>query len=98
MRQQLDDQDVQARLPHLAGWTLREGKLHKAFKFADFAEAFGFMAASALVAERLNHHPNWSNVYNQVQVDLSTHDVGGITELDFTLAQRMNELASGLRA
>lgn len=95
MRQKLDDQAVQERLPSLAGWSVLDGALHKVFKFGDFAQAFGFMTASALAAERMNHHPNWSNVYNVVQVDLSTHDVGGITELDVALAQRMNAIAQG---
>lgn len=97
MSQKLDDLDVQARLPSLIGWSLREGKLHRIFKFAGFAEAFGFMAACALVAERMNHHPDWSNGYNVVDVKLVTHDAGGITERDFALAQRMNELALGQR-
>ncbi|MDE2592719.1 MAG: 4a-hydroxytetrahydrobiopterin dehydratase [Burkholderiales bacterium] len=95
MSHKLSEDEVQARLTTVAGWGVLDGALHKVFKFADFAEAFGFMTACALVAERMNHHPNWSNVYNVVQVDLSTHDVGGLTELDFTLAQRMNAMARG---
>lgn len=95
MTHKLSDDEVQARLSTVAGWSVLDGALHKVFKFADFAEAFGFMAACALAAERMNHHPNWSNVYNVVHVDLSTHDVGGLTDLDFTLAQRMNAMAQG---
>jgi 4a-hydroxytetrahydrobiopterin dehydratase len=79
---------------NLPGWSLREGKLHRQFQFGSFVEAFGWMSSVALVAESMGHHPEWSNVYNRVRVDLTTHDAGGITELDFTLAQRMNELAS----
>lgn len=79
----------------LPGWELGDGTLHREFRFADFAEAFGFMSAVATVAAQMDHHPNWSNVYSTVTVDLSTHDVGGITELDVRLAARMNELAGG---
>jgi len=75
-------------------WTLVDGKLHRRYKFADFVAAFGFMTKMALVAERMNHHPEWFNVYNQVRVDLTTHDAGGITELDIKLASAMNKAAS----
>lgn len=93
----LTDVEVLARLPTLPGWTLAAGKLHKAFAFRDFAEAWGFMSAVALVAEAMGHHPEWSNVWNRVTVDLTTHDAGGISALDFDLAARMNALA-GTRA
>ena len=89
----LDEQAIAQRLMELEGWTLKDGKLHRSFQFADFVAAFGFMSSVALVAESLNHHPEWFNVYNRVQVDLITHDAGGITDLDFRLAARMNELA-----
>jgi 4a-hydroxytetrahydrobiopterin dehydratase len=74
------------------GWTVVDGKLHREFTFADFAEAFGFMARAALAAEKMDHHPDWSNSYNTVTVDLSSHDVGGLTDRDERLARRMNEL------
>jgi 4a-hydroxytetrahydrobiopterin dehydratase len=74
-------------------WQICQGKLNKEFRFRDFVEAFGFMTKAALVAEGMNHHPEWFNVYATVRVDLATHDVGGITELDFALAQRMEGLA-----
>jgi len=74
-------------------WRISQGKLHKEFQFRDFVDAFGFMTRAALVAEAMNHHPEWFNVYAKVLVDLSTHDVGGITELDFALAARMETLA-----
>ena len=77
----------------LAGWSAVEGKLQREFRFGDFVAAFGFMTSSALVAERMNHHPEWFNVYNRVEVALTTHDVGGITTLDLELARAMNELA-----
>ncbi|MFS8886438.1 4a-hydroxytetrahydrobiopterin dehydratase [Synechococcus sp. H70.2] len=89
----LSEAEIQARLENLPGWSLRDGKLHRQFQFRSFVEAFGWMSSVALVAESMGHHPEWSNVYNRVRVDLTTHDAGGITELDFILAQRMNELA-----
>ena len=70
----------------LPDWSVVDGKLHREYKFPDFTHAFGFMAAVATVAEKMDHHPDWSNVYKRVTVDLSTHDAGGITELDFQLA------------
>jgi 4a-hydroxytetrahydrobiopterin dehydratase len=82
-----------ARLSALPGWTRQGEKLHRAFTFRDFSEAFGFMARVALAAEKLDHHPDWVNVWNRVTVDLSTHDAGGLTELDFRLAAEMNRLA-----
>ena len=89
----LTDTEIQARLPALPGWTLVAGKLHKAFAFGDFVEAWGFMSAVALVAESMGHHPEWSNVWNRVTVDLTTHDAGGISALDVDMAARMNTLA-----
>ena len=80
-------------MAELDGWTIVDGKLHKEFTFSDFVEAFGFMASAALCAERANHHPEWSNVYNRVSVALSTHDVGGITQFDMALAADMDRLA-----
>ncbi|HTY78722.1 MAG TPA: 4a-hydroxytetrahydrobiopterin dehydratase [Candidatus Bathyarchaeia archaeon] len=89
----LGDADVSARLTTLPGWSLEAGKLHKAFTFQDFVEAWGFMSAAALVAEAMGHHPDWSNAWNRVTVDLITHDAGGLTALDFDLAARMESLA-----
>jgi 4a-hydroxytetrahydrobiopterin dehydratase len=91
----LTDTEVAARLKALPGWTLAGGKLHKGFTFHDFAGAWGFMSAVALVAEAMGHHPEWSNVWNRVTVDLTTHDAGGISALDFDLATRMEALAGG---
>jgi 4a-hydroxytetrahydrobiopterin dehydratase len=78
-----------------AGWRMVEGRdaITKTFTFANFVEAFGFMSRVALHAEKLNHHPEWFNVYNRVDVTLSTHDAGGLTELDVKLAARMERLA-----
>ena len=77
------------------GWDLRAGRLHRVFEFPDFAAAFGFMASVAIVAQELDHHPNWSNVYSTVEVELWSHDVGAVTDRDVRLATRMNELAGG---
>ncbi len=85
--------DADTRLSDIPGWTRREEQLHRTFTFRDFSEAFGFMARAALAAEKLDHHPDWSNVWNRVTVALSTHDAGGLTELDFRLAAEMNRLA-----
>ena len=92
-RQKLAEAEVRVRLSELPGWELAEGALHKTFRFASFVQAFGFMASVALVAEAMNHHPDWTNVYNRVTIALHTHDVGGISALDFTLAKRIEELA-----
>lgn len=89
----LGEAEVKAALANLEGWTLEQGKLHREYKFADFVEAFGFMASAALVAESMNHHPEWFNVYHTVKVDLTTHDAGGITALDVEMAQRFEKLA-----
>lgn len=91
----LSESELHAALATLAGWTLREGKLHRSFQFADFSAAFGFMARVALAAEAMSHHPEWRNVWNRVDVDLTTHDAGGITGLDLALARKMGELAGG---
>jgi 4a-hydroxytetrahydrobiopterin dehydratase len=90
-------EDATARLASLADWKIADGKLHREYKFADFAHAFGFMAAVATIAEKMDHHPEWMNVYNRVTVDLSTHDAGGLTEFDFDLAAAMEKIASKLR-
>jgi 4a-hydroxytetrahydrobiopterin dehydratase len=91
--------DAIAQLPQqLPAWTLKEGKLHRELRFADFSEAFGFMARVALAAEQLNHHPEWSNVWNRVLINLTTHDCGGLSSLDLALAQRIDALAGQLGA
>ncbi len=92
-RRKLSEAEVQARLSEIPGWEFAEGKLHKTFRFASFVQAFGFMTSVALVAEAMNHHPDWTNVYNRVTIALNTHDVGGISALDFMLAKRIEELA-----
>ena len=74
------------------GWAVVDGKLHRELRFRDFSEAFGFMARVALLAEKANHHPNWSNVWNTVVIDLFSHDAGGITDRDAQLAAAINGL------
>lgn len=91
-RKKLDEQEISSRMMTLDGWKLVNGRLYKEFQFPDFVRAFGFMSSAALMAESMNHHPNWSNVYNKVTIELFTHDVKGITELDFMLAERINTL------
>jgi 4a-hydroxytetrahydrobiopterin dehydratase len=84
--------DSLAKLNEVAGetpWQIVDGKLHKEFKFKSFIRAFGWMSQMAIWAEKLKHHPEWFNVYNRVKVDLVTHDVNGISELDFQLANKM---------
>lgn len=88
----LSDDAVAHRLAGLCGWTLAEGKLHREFKFGDFVEAFGFMSRVALSAERMDHHPEWFNVYNRVVIDLRTHDCDGISDRDFELAGAIDKL------
>ncbi len=87
-----EDQVQNALRSDLPGWQVKEGKLHKDFEFKDFNEAFGFMTRAALHIEKMNHHPEWFNVYNKLSVDLQTHDAGGITENDTKLAKTLNSL------
>jgi 4a-hydroxytetrahydrobiopterin dehydratase len=90
----LTQPEIAAALSALPEWKLTNGKLHRDYKFPDFVAAFGFMSGAALVAQGMDHHPEWFNVFNIVRIDLSTHDVGGITALDVKLAQSMEELAA----
>ena len=89
----LSEEQISQELKQLDGWTIQDGKLHRLYKFDDFAQAFGFMAQVAIKAEGMNHHPDWSNVYNRLVVYLSTHDTGGITANDIRLAAFMNKAA-----
>ena len=94
MATKLGESDIQSGLQQLSLWTIEDGKLHKEYRFDSFVEAFGWMSSVALISESMGHHPEWFNVYNKVVVDLTTHDVGGISNLDFQLASKMDELAS----
>ena len=89
----LSDAQIQANLEQLDGWTIEDDKLHKEFQFDTFITAFGFMAQLALVAESMNHHPEWFNVYNRVTIDLTTHDAGGISDLDFQWAKQADAIS-----
>ena len=86
----LSEASVHSRLGSIPGWQVINGRLHRDFTFVNFVAAFAFMTATALVAERVDHHPEWSNVWNRVSIDLTTHDAGGITDRDFELAERIN--------
>ena len=95
-REKLERAAIAEQLAGLDGWTLKEdaSSISRTFKFGGFAEAFGFMTQAALAAEKLNHHPEWFNVYSRVEVTLNTHDAGGLTELDFQLARAMEKAAA----
>jgi 4a-hydroxytetrahydrobiopterin dehydratase len=96
MAQKLTGEARTAALAKLIGWSEVTGRdaISKRFEFPDFNRAFGFMATAALVAEKMNHHPEWFNVYNKVDVTLSTHDAGGLTEFDIMLAEAMDKLVT----
>ena len=90
--QALNTTDIESRLAQLTHWSIDENKLHKQFVFASFIEAWGFMSQVALLAEAMDHHPEWFNVYNRVDIHLTTHDAGGISERDFELATNIDLL------
>jgi 4a-hydroxytetrahydrobiopterin dehydratase len=92
----LSPQELSAALACLEGWSVVDGKLHREYRFADFVHAFGFMATAAIAIEKADHHPEWSNVWNRVTVDLTTHDAGGITAKDIDLARLLDALAAKL--
>ena len=92
--EKLTDEQIKKELVGLQGWSVEDGKLHKDFVFTDFIEAFGFMSRAALYIERMNHHPEWFNVYNKIRVDLVTHDAGGITQNDIDLARTLDSLTN----
>jgi 4a-hydroxytetrahydrobiopterin dehydratase len=96
MAQKLTAQARKEALSRLSGWSEAKDRdaITRKFVFADFNQAFGFMTRAALIAEKLDHHPEWFNVYKTVEVTLATHDAGGVTELDVKLAEAMNKLAS----
>jgi len=92
----LNDAEISAGLVGLPEWTVEHSKLHRAYKFPDFAHAMGFMATATPLIERMNHHPEWANVYNRVTIHLSTHDSGGITRKDLELAGVLEAIATKL--
>ncbi len=93
----IPEAEIQSALRRLPEWKLTEGKLHRQYQFPDFSLAFGFMAAAATVAQAMNHHPDWSNSYNRVTVDLVSHDAGGVTSRDLQLAEKLEEIARRLQ-
>jgi 4a-hydroxytetrahydrobiopterin dehydratase len=91
----LTETEIAEGLRKLSGWSVRNGNLHRVFEFKDFSAAFAFMTRVALAAEKMDHHPDWSNVWNKVTVDLSTHSAGGLTKNDFDLAEKMQLIHGG---
>src|SRR3954451_22272261 len=93
----LSPEQIETSLRQVQGWQVVNDKLHRQYQFPDFIHAFGFMATAAIAIEKMNHHPEWSNVYNRVVVDLTTHDSGGITKNDVELAKLLDGLAGKLQ-
>jgi 4a-hydroxytetrahydrobiopterin dehydratase len=93
----LTGEEIETALATLPGWSVAAGKLHKEYHFPNFILAFGFMATAALSIEKMDHHPEWSNVYNRVSVDLTTHDSGGITRKDVELARLLEAVAARMQ-
>jgi len=95
--EKLSPQQLEAALAGLPGWLIAAGKLHREYRFPNFVHAFGFMATAAIAIEKMNHHPEWFNVYNRVTIDLTTHDAGGITQKDVDLARLLDSIAGRLQ-
>ena len=89
----LTPEEITEEQKSLKGWSVENGKLHKVFEFESFNQAFGFMARASMEIEKMNHHPEWFNVYNRITIDLTTHDAGGITRNDTDLARILDSLA-----
>lgn len=94
----LSDTQLEKHLKDLKEWKIKDGKLFKEFKFLDFDKAFEFMSLVAIMAEAMDHHPEWSNVYNKVEVNLITHSEGGITKLDIDLAQKIDAINNSIKS
>ncbi len=88
----LDKKEINKRLEDLEGWEFKDDAIHTSFQFENFKEAFSVMVRIAFEAEAQQHHPDWSNVYNELQISLSTHDAGGVTEKDFKLARSIENI------
>ena len=91
----LSEKEIHQEVGRLDGWKVVGGKVNKTFEFGDFVQAFGFMTRVAMEAEKMNHHPEWFNVYNRVRIDLVTHDVSGISNYDIKLAKTIDKVAKG---
>lgn len=94
--EQLTAAQIEVGLKELSGWKLQDEKLHRELKFKNFVQAWGFMTQAAIVAEQMNHHPEWFNVYSKVIIDLTTHEAGGISQLDLELAKKMDQIAASM--
>ena len=94
--QKMTLQQIERGLKDLPGWELQNEKLHRQLKFKNFVQAWGFMTQVAILAESADHHPEWSNVYSRVTIDLTTHEAGGISQRDFDLAQKINEVLAAM--
>ena len=92
----LKEEEIKVNLSKIQNWNIEERKLHKLFKFKNFNQAISFIVGVGMECEKMNHHPEWSNVYGNVDVKLITHRVNGLTELDFKLAEKMDKIASDL--
>jgi 4a-hydroxytetrahydrobiopterin dehydratase len=95
MYHKLTDKEIESEVNKMPGWKVVNGKLSKSFEFKDFIEAFSFMTRVAMHAEKMNHHPEWFNVYNRVNIDLVTHDLDGISNYDMKLANAINKIQAG---
>lgn len=94
--ERLTAEQIEAGLQELSGWELKNDKLHRELRFKNFVQAWGFMTQAAILAEQMNHHPEWFNVYSKVIIDLTTHEAGGISQLDFDLAKKMDNVATDM--
>ncbi len=94
LRVKIAEDVAQSMLEDIPGWSLRNGKLFRSLQFKDFTTAFGFMTQVAILAEKADHHPEWFNVYNKLEIELTTHDVGGLSQRDFLLAAQINAVFS----
>ena len=94
--EKMTSQQIEAGLKDLSGWALKDEKLHWELKFKNFVQAWGFMTQVAMLAEKADHHPEWSNVYSRVTIDLTTHEAGGISQRDFDLANKINEVLANM--
>ena len=94
MKTHYTEEEVRPRLVFLEGWEFRDDGIEKTYQFSDFVAAFSFMSRVAIEAEKMNHHPEWSNVYHTVKIRLTTHDQGGVTDSDFKLAERIDKRVS----
>jgi len=94
--EKMSSQQIKTDLKSLSGWELKDEKLHRELKFKNFVQAWGFMTQVAILAEKANHHPEWSNVYSRVIIDLTTHEAGGISQRDFDLAEKINEVLAAM--